>query len=62
MICAKETNSSLLGSYKELIEGMALARQQIVAVNLPLRKYERFEQVRARLFVGRYHTQDVADR
>lgn len=49
--CAKQTNYSLLGSYKELIGGRALTCQQIVAVNLPLRKYERFQQVCARLFV-----------
>jgi hypothetical protein len=49
--CAKETNYSLLGSCKEQIGGKALTRQQIVAMNLSLRKYERFQQVCARLFV-----------
>jgi hypothetical protein len=49
--CAKQTNYSLLGSYKELIGGTALTCQQIVGVKLPLRKYERFQQVCARLFV-----------
>jgi hypothetical protein len=52
--CAKETNYSLLGTCKELErkEGRkALTRQQIVAVNLPLRKYERFQQVCAGFFV-----------
>jgi hypothetical protein len=49
--CAKQTNYSLLGSYKEVIGGIVLACQQIVGVKLPLRKYERFQQVGARLFV-----------
>jgi len=49
--CAKQTNYSLLGSYKELIRRKALTCQQIVDVKLPLRKYERFQQVCARLFV-----------
>ena len=49
--CAKETNYSLLGTCKESGRRKELTRQQIVAVNLPLRKYERFQQVCAGFFV-----------